>query len=329
MVLGPVAAAGAMVPETVAAAAADHLDKDSNRQTIIEVFDGINAFRASKGLKPLKFNTGISKVSQQWSNQMATRNLFAHNPDYTVGVTTGWGSASENIAARWDRSGQGLVDQWIGSPPHNANMSTPGWQYLGIGVSYSDETDFRYPTYSTTNFFRYGDKDVPPGTYHHPRDFFNGKPQLKPTTSTAAETPVAPVFDTVKRTYTIPKVEGIDYRVTVGGFTWIMAPGTYPARAGLHTVQAVAATGYGPIGRYVWKRTFPKVKVVTAARPVLSSKTNRYTIPKRTGVTYFVDGKAVKAGTYSVTDGKQLKFTAKAASSIYRITSTKSWTYRF
>ena len=96
---GPICGASsapAAVPVATQSTSTDSLGlfQESNRQVLIDTFDRINAFRATKGLKPLKFNVNIATVSQKWSDEMAATGLFAHNGDYVTGAPEGWTSAS-------------------------------------------------------------------------------------------------------------------------------------------------------------------------------------------------------------------------------------------
>ncbi|RAM35813.1 hypothetical protein DBZ45_16690 [Arthrobacter globiformis] len=188
----PAAGAAGFTPSS-----AENVVHDSNQQTIIDTFNGINAFRASKGLKPLTFSVPISAISQKWSDTMAATDTFSHNPDYVTGAPEGYVAASEIIAARWDRSGQGLVDQWINSAPHNAIMSRPDMTTVGIGVAYTDgnfSTPKRYAAYGTANLFRYNSS--PAGTYTSPADYFAGRPPLvKPGDLLAIDTRTGVLWD--------------------------------------------------------------------------------------------------------------------------------------
>ncbi len=388
LLLGPVTAAvaGPAPAATPAASTSLALFDQSNRQTIIETFDGINAFRASKGLKRLKFNVAIGSISQKWSKTMAAESAFHHNSDYVSGAAAGWDSAAENIAwATWRSSGQFFVDMWINSPVHNVNMSRPSDDYLGIGVAASQDG----ATYATANFFSYRDGLVLPGSYNHPRDYFNGLPAIgtavkvtataptfsratgkytipsrtgviyavngatkakgtysgsgKVTVTAKAKAgyklagtvswtydftpvkafPAAPAFNKTTSTYTIPKKTGVVY--SVGGKA--VAAGTYKSGGRRIAVTAAAAPGYKLSGTSSWTGDFRKA--VTPAKPAMSSTTNKYKIPAQAGVTYYVGGKAVKAGTYTAVNGKVLKFTTKASGSTYRLTGTQEWSFRF
>jgi uncharacterized protein YkwD len=317
LVVGPIAAATASrapVPTQTAPAAV--LFEAGNRQTIIETFDGINAFRASKGLKPLKFNATIASISQKWSNRMAATSRFSHNGDYVSGAPAGWDSASENIAwYTWAPSGQRFVDMWVNSPVHNAQMSRPGDDYMGIGISSRDGA-----IYATANHFSYRDGVVPAGTYNHPRDYFNGRPSIG---RAATVTAPSPRFNWATGRYTIPARTGVIY--FKGGKA--LKAGTYKTRSRKVVITAKASPGYKLSGTSRWNRDFRRSAV--ARKPAMSSKTNRYTIRKQAGVTFLVDGKAVKAGRYKASNGTTLTFSAKSASPTYRLKGKQAWSYRF
>jgi uncharacterized protein YkwD len=301
LVAGPVCAASATparaaVQATAASTTLDLFDAGM-RQTAIDIFDQTNAFRATKGLKPLKFNANIAAISQRWSTNMAV-NSFNHNPDFVSDAPAGWNAASENIAwSTWPPSGKRFVDMWIDSPGHNANMSRPGDEYLGIGISSRDGA-----TYATQNFFGYQDGVVPAGTYNHPRDFFNGLPEL-PRGRVVLATAPAPTWDIAKRTYTIPSAEGVEY--VVGSKYEVnmkKAPGTYAANDGYHTISAVPKAGY-QLSNYktFWEVTFGMLWV-TVKGPVFNKTARTVTIPVSTGVQYQLNGNNVAAGVHPFHD---------------------------
>lgn len=185
-ILAGTAAIGApayAAPAVQPAAAASNVVNDSNRVQVQQVFDGINKFRASKGLKPVKFYVSGSKVAQDWSTHMAATDSFYHNPNYGKDSRTqGWSSAGEIIAGRWDRNGQGLVDQWIKSPPHNDAMSDPGYEMIGIGVAFTDG-DYqthpdRYSMYGTVNLYSFNTD--PRDVYSSPNAYFSSLTAPKP-----------------------------------------------------------------------------------------------------------------------------------------------------
>ncbi|WP_164520267.1 CAP domain-containing protein [Specibacter cremeus] len=147
-------------------AATGTIVKDSNLTQVADIFNGINTFRASKKLPPVKLTPAISAVSQKWSDTLATTGdvyTSPHNPNVGRQIPAGWTGWSEIVAWRSDRSGQGMVDLWIGSPPHNKIMSDPTFTTIGIGVTFTDGTAGRFATYAVVNLATY--KSNPSPTY--------------------------------------------------------------------------------------------------------------------------------------------------------------------
>lgn len=125
----------------------------SKEQVLAEIFAEINTFRTAQGLAPVQYNPVVSQTAQGWSDQMASSGVFEHNPDYAGSPDlAGWSKAGEVIASRSDHSAQGIVQQWINSPGHNAILSDPDLNTLGIGVTFSDGDQ---ALYAVANFFHY------------------------------------------------------------------------------------------------------------------------------------------------------------------------------
>lgn len=152
-----------------------HTLEQANQQQISDVFTGINNYRASLGVPPVKFNVTVSEMAEDWSDHMAAVSIFQHNPGYYQDprVVGRWTSAGEIIAARGDTRAQGLVDQWINSPGHEAIMRNPKFNTIGVGVSISPDSQYRM--YGTVNFFAFTDANAPSGTYTSAQDFFGSQ----------------------------------------------------------------------------------------------------------------------------------------------------------
>jgi hypothetical protein len=318
-----------VIPQSI-----NNVVKDANQQQIVDVFNGINAFRASKGLAPVKFSVPISVISQRWSDRMAATDTFYHNPDYVTGSPNGWTGASEIIAARWDRSGQGLVNQWIASPGHNAIMSDPQYNTMGIGVAFTDlstpedPSATRYGTYGTANLFRYD--RIPAGTYNSPADYFAGLPPLTETSNVTNVVPMPPDFNVQLREYTIHDMVGVQYKVN-----GVPVPtGTYSVSPDSDiriTVQAVPETGYSipSTVQSTWSTMFAKVVTpvtVTPLSPSFSTAPRTYTIPSQNGVQYTVNGEVKPSGTYPGVGLTSIKATATTG---YVLSGTTSWSFTF
>lgn len=285
-------AAPAASAAPIVTTSASNIVNDSNQQALIDTFNGINAFRATKGLSRLTFSVPISAVSQKWSDTMATTGDFSHNPDFQTGTPEGRLLASEIIAARWDRSGQGLVDQWIGSPPHNAIMSDARMTTMGIGVTFTDGVA-RYGTYGTANLFSYNGNPV--GTYNSPADYFAGKLPLPG--SLISVVPTAPTFDL--STYTIPAVTGVRY--TVNGVD--REAGTYNVTETFYNVHAYPLPGYYFPESTVseqWGINYPapSVSIATVPDPFFNTVESTFMLANVPGAEYLVNGVVWPSGLY-------------------------------
>jgi len=304
---------------------------DSNQQQIIDVFHGINAFRASKGLAPLKFSVPISEASQKWSEEMGANAAFKHADPYITGAPEGYAMASEIIAARDDRVGQGLVNQWIGSIDHNRIMSTAEFNTIGIGVAFTDKTDQagsdqrRYGMYGTARLFKYD--RIAANTYNTPEDYFAGKPPLADPIKTAS--PVAPTWG--QTTYTIPSVDGVTYSVNGVEVT----AGVYPVRQTTYDVRVAPKAGYafGPntVTQYLYHYSEVPPTKVTPEAPSFDDGAYTYTIPVSTGVEYVINGEVKAAGVHPVDPAKTYVLVNARATSGYTLDTTQSsaWAFQF
>lgn len=155
LAFGSVAAPAAAVETSPAELAEPQDSAKKNSKQIIDMFNGVNKFRKSKGLPPLRIGSNVSIVTQEWSTHMAKLGLLEHSTSYATDprIDSGWIEAGENIAMNWTGTGQSMVDQWIASPGHNENMSKRETDVMGIGIAFDGQgrmwgtnTFYDYPT---------------------------------------------------------------------------------------------------------------------------------------------------------------------------------------
>jgi uncharacterized protein YkwD len=105
-----------------------------------QVLDLVNATRSYYGLAPLQQKFGLSYLAAKRSNDMAQNQYFSHNDLYgrtpedrfrAEGISFRYGG--ENIAYGQTTPYQ-VVQDWMNSPGHRANILDPNYQYLGVGV---------------------------------------------------------------------------------------------------------------------------------------------------------------------------------------------------
>lgn len=145
---------------------------DSNTAAILTVFNAINSYRASLGLAPVKYHATVASLAQEWSNNIASREVIQHRPNFWTDprALNPNNGAGEVIAVRWDRDAAQLVEWWKQSPGHDALLRDPRFNVMGIGITYTDgnwqTTPNRYTLWGVVNFFGY--TTLPAGTTTRP-----------------------------------------------------------------------------------------------------------------------------------------------------------------
>lgn len=145
---------------------------DSNAAAILTVFNAINSYRASLGLAPVKYHATVASLAQDWSNNIASREVIQHRPNFWTDprALNPNNGAGEVIAVRWDRDAAQLVEWWKQSPGHDALLRDPRFNVMGIGITYTDgnwqTTPNRFTIWGVVNFFGY--TTLPAGTTNSP-----------------------------------------------------------------------------------------------------------------------------------------------------------------
>jgi uncharacterized protein YkwD len=117
------------------------------RSTRTAVLCLLNRERAEHGLAALRRSSRLELASQRHSEDMAARNFFAHEtPDgidpgarmaaagypataSATGENIAWGSAANATPVR-------IVQGWMKSPGHRANILRPEFTEVGVGVAH-------------------------------------------------------------------------------------------------------------------------------------------------------------------------------------------------
>ncbi|MFE6175677.1 sigma-70 family RNA polymerase sigma factor [Streptomyces sp. NPDC056464] len=108
--------------------------------TIGQVVALVNKERANAGCGPLAEDSLLNKAAQGHSEDMAARDFFDHtNPD---GADPGqritaagyrWSTYGENIAMG-QQTPESVMDSWMNSPGHRANILNCSFKDIGIGI---------------------------------------------------------------------------------------------------------------------------------------------------------------------------------------------------
>lgn len=99
----------------------------------------VNKHREENGLNPLTISADLSVKARVKSADMKENNYFSHNsPTYgspfalmqALGIT--YRSAAENIAMGY-KTAEAVVNAWMNSPGHRANILSSNYTSMGIG----------------------------------------------------------------------------------------------------------------------------------------------------------------------------------------------------
>jgi hypothetical protein len=139
----------------------------------------VNALRATRGLAPLQIDGELSGVAQSWTDNMAARGDISHNGAFGSQVSAPWVKLGENVGV--GPTVDALMTAFINSPGHYRNLVDPAFNYIGVGVTYSDTGVM----YTTHDFMSLPDEAPAPPPAPEP----DPQPASAPDPSPAASAP--------------------------------------------------------------------------------------------------------------------------------------------
>ncbi|MFD6924415.1 sigma-70 family RNA polymerase sigma factor [Streptomyces sp. NPDC059944] len=108
--------------------------------TVAQVVALVNKERAAAGCGPLTENADLEQAALDHSEDMAARDFFDHsNPDgedpgeRITAAGYRWSTYGENIA-RGQQTPESVMDSWMNSPGHRANILNCSFKNIGVGV---------------------------------------------------------------------------------------------------------------------------------------------------------------------------------------------------
>lgn len=106
-----------------------------------QVITLVNKQRVNNGLQPLTKNWTLAKMARCKSQDMVTHNYFSHtSPVYGSPFTMmqdfglKFTAAGENIA-EGQPTPQAVMNAWMNSPGHRANILSPAYNQIGVGMA--------------------------------------------------------------------------------------------------------------------------------------------------------------------------------------------------
>ncbi|MEA5570004.1 CAP domain-containing protein [Calothrix sp. UHCC 0171] len=127
---------------------------------IQQVLDLTNTERIKGGLQPLRLNHQLNQSAQNHSEDMALQDYFSHTGvngssagDRATSAGYKFSSLGENIAAGYITPEE-VVQGWMSSPGHRANIMNANYQEMGLGYYYlaNDAGNVNYNYYWTQDF---------------------------------------------------------------------------------------------------------------------------------------------------------------------------------
>jgi uncharacterized protein YkwD len=116
----------------------------------------VNQVRAQHGLAPLSLDVRLERAARAYTSHMLRTGTFAHG-DFrrriaryggrgpALGENLAWGVGSTSSA-------QAVVQMWLASPSHRANLLRPGFRRIGIGRGVGTFRGYRGAAVVTANF---------------------------------------------------------------------------------------------------------------------------------------------------------------------------------
>ncbi|MER8184535.1 sigma-70 family RNA polymerase sigma factor [Kitasatospora sp. NPDC094015] len=127
-------------PSSKPAAPSTAAPKPPSGDTVQQVLDLVNTERSKAGCGAVKANAQLASAAQKHSDDMAARGFFDHtNPDGAgpqpriEAAGYKWSTWGENIA-RGQQDAAAVMDAWMHSDGHRANILNCAFTELGVGV---------------------------------------------------------------------------------------------------------------------------------------------------------------------------------------------------
>jgi len=118
----------AMWPATAASASTI-----SNNTLESQVQDGTNAERTARGIHTVKWQSCVDSYAESHARWMAAHRSLVHQSLSPIVRNCHLSAAGENIA-RGFTSGRSVMNAWMASPVHRANILRSRYRLLGVGV---------------------------------------------------------------------------------------------------------------------------------------------------------------------------------------------------
>ncbi|WP_395695614.1 CAP domain-containing protein [Nocardioides sp.] len=104
-----------------------------------QIFTATNDQRRAHDLDPLRHQACVQRFAERQAKRMALQERLFHQDLGRVLDDCDLHSAGENVAFGFDTGRSVVVDGWMESPPHRANILHSSYRLLGSGARLGDD----------------------------------------------------------------------------------------------------------------------------------------------------------------------------------------------
>ena len=106
-----------------------------------------NAERAKEGKAPLTWSDELHKISYDWSVEQSAAGKISHDKfnenmqaaiDAGVPISAFAENVAMNMAGSWSDAMTQVVNQWMNSPGHRANIMSDKYSLMAVGTYYNE-----------------------------------------------------------------------------------------------------------------------------------------------------------------------------------------------
>lgn len=162
-------ATGQLADAPVAQAAQSDIVQVSAAQRAADqqkLLDSINSYRRSLGLKPVRYSQTLTNIEQAHSDAQVRDESFYHTDQFMTDSRAGrWTHVNEVIALSYQSDVNQLLAWWKTSAAHNAAITSPKAEVIGIALTYADgslqRTGQPWRLLGTVNLYGYANGGSP------------------------------------------------------------------------------------------------------------------------------------------------------------------------
>ena len=143
-------ATGCAVPQAVDFSYQPHEDQAKLRAMARRLHERVNAHRADKNLRPLRFHARISSIARRKSAALAQGTAFSHKGfkgrAIEIGKFMSYIIVAENLAYNYGNQDPvaNAMESWLDSDAHRKAMESPYFRVTGISVAKSPDGKYYF-----------------------------------------------------------------------------------------------------------------------------------------------------------------------------------------